>query len=77
MKKHLPLILTLLIWATQVMAQNQASLSGSVSDQTGYLPGVNVLVMETSQGSPTDLNGKFEIANLPAGKATLRISYLG
>ncbi|QDH79690.1 TonB-dependent receptor [Echinicola soli] len=77
MKRHLPLFLTLLIWATHTMAQSQASLSGSVSDQTGYLPGVNVLVMETSQGAPTDLSGKFEISNLPTGKATLRVSYLG
>lgn len=77
MKKQLQLVLILMLWATVTSAQNVASLSGKVSDATGFLPGVNVLLVETSQGAATDLYGKFEITNLPAGAVTIRLSYLG
>lgn len=77
MKKQLHLLLILMLWVTVTNAQTTASLSGKVSDATGFLPGVNVWVVETSQGAATDLYGKFEISNLPIGKASIRISYLG
>ncbi|WP_200976316.1 TonB-dependent receptor [Echinicola sp. 20G] len=76
MKKLLPLLMFLLALNLS-MAQNHASLTGRISDGAGYLPGVNVLVLEPSQGAPTDLSGKFEISNLPTGNVTVRISYLG
>ncbi|GAB3219896.1 hypothetical protein GCM10027454_10150 [Algoriphagus aestuariicola] len=58
-------------------AQNTASITGKVSDATGFLPGVNVWIDELGRGAATDLYGKFELSNLPLGKATLRFSYLG
>lgn len=39
--------------------------------------GVTVLVENTSVGGVTDLDGNFNIANVPAGKQTLRVSYIG
>ena len=41
------------------------------------LPGANVLVVNTNFGASTDLNGKFEIKNLPSGEYQLRASILG
>ncbi|WPR75907.1 TonB-dependent receptor [Algoriphagus sp. NG3] len=77
MQKQLQLMLVLLLWSFVANAQTSASLSGRISDGNGYLPGVNVYVVETSHGAPTDLSGKFDISNLPVGKVSLRISYLG
>lgn len=59
------------------MAQNLASLSGRISDGTGYLPGVNVSISGTSIGAATDLDGRFQLSNLQPGLITVKISYLG
>lgn len=53
----------------------QMSVSGTVSDDSGPLPGVNIIVKGTSQGTQTDFDGNFSI-NVDQG-ATLVFSYLG
>ncbi|MFN3597490.1 MAG: TonB-dependent receptor domain-containing protein, partial [Rubricoccaceae bacterium] len=55
-----------------------ATLTGIVVDaQTGEtLIGVNVLVLETSTGATTDLDGRYTL-RLPAGTYTLQVSYTG
>ncbi|MDR7131787.1 TonB-dependent receptor [Algoriphagus sp. 4150] len=77
MQKHLQLMLVLMFLSFAIKAQTNASISGRISDGNGYLPGVNVYVIETNHGAPTDLSGKFDISNLPTGKVAVRISYLG
>lgn len=52
------------------------SLTGRVSDSNGSLPGVNVLVQNTTITSITDLDGNFTLKNLPEN-AILSISYTG
>ncbi len=56
-----------------------ASIHGFVKDaQTGEpLPGANVLLVGTSLGASTDLNGRFVIRNVPAGSYTVRTTYIG
>tara|TARA_R110000850_G_scaffold203228_1_gene329495 strand:+ start:110700 stop:113363 length:2664 start_codon:yes stop_codon:yes gene_type:complete len=52
------------------------TISGTVTDDTGLpLPGVNVLVKNTSTGTQTDFDGKYNI-NVYAGQ-TLVFSYVG
>ncbi|MBG6235434.1 TonB-linked SusC/RagA family outer membrane protein [Pedobacter sp. CAN_A7] len=59
-----------------VYAQGTYSVKGKVSDQTGAgIPGANIKVAGTSQGTVTDNNGAF-IISLSA-PATLQISYIG
>jgi TonB-dependent receptor len=70
-------MLVLMLGFVTAYAQNTASITGKVSDATGFLPGVNVWIDELGRGAATDLYGKFELSNLPLGKATLRFSYLG
>jgi TonB-linked SusC/RagA family outer membrane protein len=54
------------------------SISGTITDAKGEtLPGVSVVIQGSTQGSVTDLNGKFKIDNLSAGKYVLAISYIG
>lgn len=58
-------------------AQQQRMISGKVTDSRGQpLPGVTVVVKGTTQGTVTDANGEYTLANLPAG-ATLSFSFVG
>jgi hypothetical protein len=62
-----------------LLAATTGRISGKVTDlQTGEpLVGANVLVVGTSFGAATDLNGEYTINNLDAGVYTLKVSYLG
>ncbi len=68
----LTLLLALLV---QISFAQDKTVSGTVSDETGPLPGVNVIVKGTSNGTQTDFDGKFSL------KATtgdvLVFSYVG
>ena len=58
------------------IAQPAATVSGQVLDEKGAgLPGVNVLVKGTNNGTQTDANGRYTI-DAPAG-ATLVFSFVG
>ena len=63
-----------LLSSTLAFAQNR--VTGTVTDRTGMpLPGVNVLEKGTTNGSITDVDGKYVI-NVAKGK-TLQFSYIG
>ncbi|WP_335964943.1 SusC/RagA family TonB-linked outer membrane protein [Galbibacter sp. PAP.153] len=57
------------------MAKAQ-TVSGTVSDATGPLPGANVLVKGTSNGTQTDFDGNYTLDNVASG-AVLVFSYVG
>ncbi len=71
-------ILALLI-PSLLLAGTTGKIAGKVVDQSTNetLPAVNVLVVGTSMGAATDLNGEFFILNVPAGTYTLRAEMLG
>lgn len=54
-------------------------VEGTVKDaQTGdALPGANVLIVGTSLGAATDLNGRFVINSVEAGSYTIKTTYVG
>ena len=54
----------------------QKSISGSVSDETGPLPGVTIVEKGTTNGTTTDFDGNFTIT-VADDNATLVLSYLG
>lgn len=57
-------------------AQNK-TISGTVTDFAGEpVIGASVLVNGTTNGTITDLDGKFTLANVPA-KGTITITYIG
>ena len=65
-----------LLCVTVASAQT-VQLSGNVQDAFGVpIPGVNVVVVNTSKGAVTDFDGAFTIANVEVG-ATLSFSYVG
>ncbi|WP_321287372.1 TonB-dependent receptor [uncultured Sunxiuqinia sp.] len=56
--------------------QQVSQVSGVVSDSQGPLPGVTIVVKGTTQGTVTDLDGKYTISNLP-DNAVLVFSFVG
>ncbi|WP_232064811.1 SusC/RagA family TonB-linked outer membrane protein [Rhodocytophaga rosea] len=65
--------------SVQLMSNHAAVLgiSGKVTDDQGQnLPGVNVVIKGTSQGTTTDVDGKYSL-NAPDGNGTLVFSYIG
>lgn len=73
------LILTLLVAANIIFAGTTGKISGTITDsETGMpLPGVNVMVVGTSMGAATNIDGYFVILNVPPGNYSLRATMIG
>ena len=69
MKRKITILFFLLFLPTFVLAGTVGKIQGKVTDlQTGEaLIGANVLVVGTSFGAATDVNGEFVINNLDPG----------
>jgi TonB-linked SusC/RagA family outer membrane protein len=72
--KHLGFLVLMFVFCASMNAQT--TVSGTVSDKNGPLPGVTVLVEGTSNGQATDFDGKFTLSNV-ASNSTLVISSIG
>lgn len=60
-----------------IAAFAQSPVSGTVQDTSGTpVIGANVIVEGTTNGTTTDLNGQFRLANVP-GNANLNVSFIG
>ncbi|MBR1869005.1 MAG: SusC/RagA family TonB-linked outer membrane protein, partial [Bacteroidales bacterium] len=55
------LALGLLLQGWSASAQGRATVTGTVSDKLGPVPGAGVLVKKTNNGAVTDLDGKYSI----------------
>ena len=61
-----------------LQAQTSGTLEGTVTDENGEgIPGATVLVIGTSRGASTDVNGKFLIAGIRAGNYVVEITSIG
>lgn len=76
MRKFL-LVLFSFVFALSALAQER-TISGKVTsaDDGGGLPGVNVLLKGTSNGTVTDAEGNYKLA-VPATGGTLQFSFIG
>ena len=72
--KNLLTVVGLLFCTTTMMAQ--MTISGTVSDSKGGIPGVSVVVKGTTTGAQTDGDGKFSFS-APKGATTLVLSSIG
>lgn len=77
MNRKLTLLFVLVLMPFLLLAQGR--IKGKVTDlQTGEpLIGANVLIVGTSFGGATDVNGDYVILNLDAGAYEVRASYIG
>jgi len=72
-------ITILLVTITISQSLSQGTLKGVVSDSLSNkeLIGANVFLVSTSVGAATDIQGKYLIPNIPEGKYTVKVSYIG
>lgn len=78
MKTYLILVFSLFTLAS--IAQENGSIVGKLTDKelnNDPLPFANVLIKGTTQGTTSDFDGLFEIADVEPGTYTLVISFLG
>jgi len=74
MKNSLKLVIILFLGVFQIaLAQN--TISGTIRDPNGPLPGANVVEVGTNNGVSTDFDGNFQIS--VSDGASLEISYTG
>jgi hypothetical protein len=80
LRKHL-LVIALLLCSVVASAQHTQRLRGKITDKESRtpLPGVNIVItdLEPKPGTVTDVNGEYSIENVPVGKHTVLISYIG
>lgn len=74
--KFLLLFLFFALTGNSVYAQNGITISGTVKDKTGGLPGVSVVVKGSTSGVFTDTDGNYSIA-VPNNKAVLVFTFIG
>jgi TonB-dependent starch-binding outer membrane protein SusC len=74
-KKFIPMLVFAMMVSSSIFAQQTVSGKVSDSENTEGLPGVSILVKNTTSGTSSDANGNFKLA-VPNG-ATLVVSYVG
>lgn len=79
MKRKLVLFLTYLLVSIGLLTAQISRVTGVVksADDGEPIIGATILVEGTSIGTVTDMDGKFEITNLPSSARTLLISFVG
>ncbi len=80
MKKNVQLKQVLLACLLMVLSHvvvAQGNITGTVSSDDGPLPFSTVQIKETGGGAVSDLDGNFEIKDLPAGEYTLITNQIG
>jgi len=84
MKKIFYLLIFNLFFVSSLSAQQTQTVRGKILDEISRSPiiGATVLVVipgnnNNPLGTATDLNGEFKLANVPLGRQTIKISYIG
>ena len=69
-------LFTILFILVSNFSTAQQTISGTVSDENGPLPGATVLIKGTTNGTQTDFDGNYNLSDVSPGD-TLEISYIG
>lgn len=72
-------IICFIVFLPSKILLGQQSIKGEILDSISLEPliGANVVVLGTSLGAATDLEGRFKIVGIPSDKDIIKISYLG
>ena len=77
MKKNYFLVLFLSLFSMLSFSQ-EGNIKGIISDEQGiFVPYATISIPELNKGTVSDSEGKFLLLNVPTGKQTLKIEYLG
>ncbi|MDO8550292.1 MAG: TonB-dependent receptor [Ignavibacteria bacterium] len=79
MYKNIFTTLTMLLILSSVTFGQSGKISGKVIDQQSQEPliGANILIVGTTYGAATDVNGNFSILQVPVGEYNIKASYIG
>lgn len=71
--------LLFLLTPVNFLSQTTGRISGHVIDKNNNEPliGCNIIVIGTSLGSSTDVNGNYVIENIPVGNYSIQATYVG
>ena len=77
--RHVHLMMICLLILPCMLVAQTGKISGTITDEaTGdRLPMANIVVQGTDRGAAADMNGEYVILNVPIGKVTLVVSYVG
>lgn len=80
--KRTILLSAILLFSAQLWAQTTQTIRGKVTDEVSKTPliGVNVVIVSdggTLLGASSDENGDYRITNVPLGRQTIKVSYIG
>jgi len=70
------MLVLFLVLAVQTALAQQRTVSGTVLEENGPLPGANIIVKGSDRGTQTDFDGNFTLKNVVATDV-LVISYVG
>ncbi|HSD64054.1 MAG TPA: TonB-dependent receptor [Ignavibacteriaceae bacterium] len=73
-------LIILILYSSTILAQiENGTVYGRVTDAVSGqpLPGVNIILMGTDFGAATDIDGKYEIKNVPVNTYQIKASYIG
>ncbi len=76
---NVSLLAVLLLPLTASVVSAQGTIRGTVTDEDSGEPliGVNVIVVGTSKGAATDLEGRYTIPSVRGGDYSIKFSYIG
>jgi len=75
-KNIIMMCFSLMLTSAMAIAQQGIAVTGTVSDESGPLPGANIVLKGTLIGVTSDNNGNFKIT-VPDANATLEFSFVG
>ncbi|MFW5721267.1 MAG: carboxypeptidase-like regulatory domain-containing protein, partial [Bacteroidota bacterium] len=80
--KNILQILIIFIFISNICNAQESptqTIRGVVIDANSYetLPGANVLLVDKNRGTITDMDGNFELKNIPVGRYDIQFSYVG
>ncbi len=79
MKRNIFLFAAILLFPSLLFAQVTGKIKGKITDAktNEAIIGANIIILGTTMGNVTNIDGDYVILNVPAGNYTLKSSYIG